>query len=404
VQRQSTGTEGDYEVRLFESRDRDGYLALYDAVLGDGSERWFDWKYRDNPYADHVSIVVALDGERVVGAKSAVGFEVGHAGRRHRALQPADTMVLPDHRRQGVYSRMTEHMKDVYADREQALFFNYPNEATLSGSLKHGWDHVDSVTTRYRIRDPAAFASVDAGPLDGALDAVGRTVADAVLGRRSPVGDVFGRRRDATTSPDESLDESPDELTVRRHRRVPVETLAGLYRRRVPGRFHVVRDERYLDWRYGNPNWEYTAYTAQRGGHPVCGAVVGRGANAGVEEASLTDLLPLGGPANGTAAAPVADSADAAAPAGDSADAAAVALLDRILADYRDVEVVTAADGALPAGTLAAFGFLPDTQPPLSWVSSPRNLVAYSLDDSLDREHLADPDEWVLGLSDRDTR
>lgn len=393
MQRQRPEPDGDYEVRLFESGDRRAYLALYDEVLSGGDDRWFEWKYVDTPYVEHVPIVVAAADGRLVGAKSGMAFEIGRDGTAFSALQPADTMVHPDYRRQGIYSRMTEYMKDVYADRGLGLFFNYPNEATLSGSLKHGWDHVDSVTTRYRVRDPAAFAGVGFGPLDGVLDAVGRRAADLVLGRRSSVRGVLGRR---------SAVDAADDLTVRRHPRVPVEALAGLYRRRVPDRFHVVRDERYLRWRYGNPNWEYTAYTVQRDGRPVCGAVVGRGETAGVEEASLADLLPLGGPAErglGSGSGP-----DSGFGPGRAPSAATTALLERILADYRGVEVVTAADDALPAGTLAASGFLPDTEPPLSWASSPRNLVAYPLDDAIDRERLADPAEWVLGLSDRDTR
>ena len=386
MQRETPRSDGDYEVRFFESGDRQAYLALYDEVLSGGTERWFEWKYADNPYVDHVPIVVAVADGQLVGAKSAVGFEVGREGTRLAALQPADTMVHPNYRRQGIYSRMTEHMKAEYADREQALFFNYPNEATLAGSLKHGWEHVGSVTTRYRIRDPAAFAGAEFGPLDGALEAAGRAAAEAVLGNRPSGRGVLGRRFSG---------DDADELTVRRHRRVPVETLAGLYHRRIPDQFHVVRDERYLDWRYGNPDWEYTAYTTQRAGHPVCGAVVGRGQNAGVEEASLADLLPFGGPPSEGEDEGDADS---------GGPAATAALLERVLADYRGVDVVTAADGAVSGGTLPSYGFLPDTEPPLSWGSSPRNLVAYPLDDSLDRERLADPDEWLLGLSDRDTR
>lgn len=378
---------GDYAVRLFEPRDRAGFLSLYDRVFGGRSDGWFDWKYAGNPYTDHVSIVLALDGETVVGAKAGMGFELARAGRRLPALQPADTMVHPDHRRRGLYSRMTEYMKDHYADRERALFFNYPNEATLAGSLKHGWERVGTVTTRYRVHDPAAVAGLDAGPLgagplDGVVDAVGRGLASGLLGARRLVAGG-GERRSPTG------DTTP--FRVRRHETVPVETLAGLYRRHVPDRFHVVRDERYLRWRYGNPDWAYTAYTVERDGEAVCGAVVGRGHVNAVEEASLVDVLPLGGPAR-------------AAPTSRTPSPAATALLGRVLEDYRDVDVVTASDDAFPAATLSAYGFLPDTGPPLSWVSSPSILVAYPLSSALDRRTLGDRDAWHLGLGDRDTR
>ncbi|MFC7070958.1 GNAT family N-acetyltransferase [Halobaculum lipolyticum] len=361
-----------YTIRLFEPGDRDGYLALHREVLGGGSDEWFDWKYVDNPYADHVAVVVATDGDRVVGAKSGMGFEVGRGDERFLALQPGDTMVHPDHRRQGVYSRMTEFMKSTYADAPQALFFNYPNAATLPGSLKHGWSEVGTVTTRYRVADPVGFAGVGAGPLEDAVGRAGRAVAGGLLG----VPRLGSRVADG--------------LSVRRHREIPVATLADLYRRAVPDTFHVVRDETYLGWRYGNPRWEYTAYTVERGGRPVLGAVVGVDDDADPTVASVVDVLPMRGSGTGRADDPARRDAE-------------YALFDRIVASS-EAGVFAAADGAVSPSTAARFGFLPDTAPPLSWVATPSTLVAYPLDEAVDTPALASLDGWTLGLSDRDTR
>jgi len=365
-----------YTVRLFEPGDRDGYLALHGEVFDGGGEAWFDWKYVDDPYTDHVAVVVATDGNRIVGTKSGMPFEVGWNGRRFPALQPGDTMVHPDHRRRGLFSRMTEYMKSTYADAPQALFFNYPNHATLRGSRKHGWREVGRVTTRYRIADPAAFAGVDAGRLDGALSRTGRTVADGLL--RLP---RLASREAA-------------DLTVRRHRDVPVDTLASLYRRSTPDGFHVVRDEAYLGWRYENPQWEYTAFTVERGGRTVLGAVVGADEEADPAIASVVDVLPLRASGDG------GDTDDVSARARLAAERA---LLDRIVAAY-DVDVFVAAEDSFARSTFLRFGFLPDTAPPLSWASSPSTLVAYPLDDALDTPDLSALDGWTLGLSDRDTR
>ncbi|MFC7097591.1 GNAT family N-acetyltransferase [Halobaculum marinum] len=367
-----------YAVRLFEPSDRDDYLALHRRVLDGGSEAWFDWKYVDNPYTDHVAVVVATDGTRVVGTKSGMGFEVARGGERFLALQPGDTMVHPDHRRRGIYSRMTEYMKSAYATAPQALFFNYPNYATLPGSLKHGWREVGEVTTRYRVANPAALAGVDAGRFDAALDRLARTVADGLL--RLP---RLGTR-------------VADRFLVRRHDDVPVGTLADLYRSAVPDTLHVVRDETYLDWRYDNPQWEYTAFTVERAGRPVLGAVVGCGDADGIRRASLVDVLPM---------RDRGDSDDGDAPAAGDTDrtAAEVALLDRVVSAV-DADVLGVADGAFSPSVLARFGFLPDTAPPLSWVSTPSTLVAYPLDDALDTPALSSLDGWTLGLGDRDSR
>lgn len=362
----------EYQVRLFEPEDRAGYLDLYGTVFGETTDTWFDWKYADNPYTDHVTIAIATTGDSIVGAKSQVGFELSRDGRRFIGLQPADTMVHPDHRRHGVFSQMTEFVKEVYADREPALFFNYPNEATLAGGLKHGWTKVDHVTTRYRVHNPVSLGEVDAGPLNEILDTASRAVARGLL----------RLRRIAPTA--------TNEITVRRHPIPPVETLADLYRRAVPNRLHVVRNETYLDWRFGNPNWEYTAYIAKQNDVPVAGAVVGRGVQDGLAEASLTELLPLSKGSSGKRE--------------DSGVREKRALLERIVEEYRDVDVITAPDQAIPDALYSSFGFLSDTSPPLSWVASPSVLVAFPLDEELDRSDIDTLDDWVLGLSDRDTR
>lgn len=362
-----------HTVRLFRPDDRDSYLDLHETVFGHAGDAWFDWKFVDNPYFDHVPVVVAVDGGRVIGAKSGVGFEVAHEEMRWRGLQPGDTMVHPEYRRQGVYSQMTEFMKCAYDDGPAALFFNYPNHATLPGSLKHGWREVGTVTTRYRVQNPVGFVGPTLGPLSGVVAPLARTAVDGVF------------RLSRARAP------SDDTLTVRRHAVIPVETLADLYRRAVPERLHVVRDETYLDWRFDNPSWEYTAYTVERAGRPVLGAVVGRDATDGQSRAALTEVLPL-------------RSAQLHAPAGDRARREAeTALLDRILQEFGDVDVLTAAEGALHGSVFSTFGFLPDTCPPLSAVASPSTLVAYPLTPEVERIGFDCLDDWVVGLGDRDT-
>lgn len=365
MQAERKRSEG-YLVRLIEPDERDDYLDLYRTVMGDAGDAWFDWKYADNPYTDHLAIAVAVKDGQVVGAKSQVGCEVARGTDRYPALQPADTMVHPAHRRQGLYSRLTEHVKAVYADHEATLFFNYPNDATLSGSLKHGWTHVGPATTRYRVQNPAGFANRAGGRFGRTALCVGRGVVRAYDGLR--------RRGDR-----------PDDLHVRQHESVPVEALADCYRRQPPDRLHVVRDETYLDWRFGNPQWDYTAYTVERSGEPVVGTVVGRRTVAGAPQVSLTEVVPP-------------------APAGGDEEARA-ALLDAVLSGHPAADAIVAADDAFSNATFRRFGFLPDSAPPLSWVASPSNLVCYPLSDAFrDEREPDDVDDWVLGLGDRDTR
>ncbi|WP_276261514.1 GNAT family N-acetyltransferase [Haloglomus litoreum] len=355
-----------YEVRPFdlEAGDRAGFLDLYGEVFGGGSRAWFDWKYVSDPYTAHVPIVVATHRGTVVGAKAAMPFELsaGGAGEPLPALQPCDTMVHPDHRRQGLYSRMTELMVERYADRETALLFNFPNSATLAGSLKHGWKTVRRVPTHYRIQRAGAF--LDAGRGLGRL-------ADAAAS-------VTLRARDAFASA------PPDDVTVDSHGAPPVGVLASIAARAPPARLHAHRDERFYAWRLHNPTREYTTYVARRGGRPRAAAVVGTDPEEPTRAAEVVELSPL------TVA--------------DRETGVLRGLLRAVVRDHADADVVAISGLGLPGGLLRELGFLSDLFPPLSAVSDPSTLVAYPLTDHPALGAVHDRDGWALRGLEQDTR
>ena len=262
--RQATGASDQYEIRPFEPGDREGYLSLYNRVLSGGGDRWFAWKYADNPFADHVPIVVATDGDSVVGAKSAVPQRIRVGDRAVDALQPADTMVDPDHRRQGLFSRMTEVMKEHYADRSSQLFVNFPNDKTLAGGKKHGWVEVGRVPTYYRIQRARGIVGDDLpAPAGQALDLL------------DPVFDAY------LTVREKLAPSPPADLVVEECDGVPADVLATLYERAVPDELHAERSAAFYDWRFGNPKWTYRTYLAGLAGssgtlsEPDVGVVVG---------------------------------------------------------------------------------------------------------------------------------
>jgi hypothetical protein len=309
--------------------------------------------------------VVAVAGGKVVGAKSGMAFHVARGGVTMLAIQPCDTMVAADHRRRGLYSRMTEYMKEVHRDGEASMFFNFPNEVTLAGSLKHGWVTVGIVPIHYRIQNPAAFV-FDSGTRLPVLPRAMRAITDR--NRRL-------RERSLGTS---------GAVRVEGHPSIPVETLAGLYARAVPDRYHVVRDETFYGWRFGNPNWRYTAYTASVDGVAEAAIVVGRRrVPDGQDNALLTDALPL---ALARAAPEVYD-----------------ALLARIVADHHDADAIAASGETLPGEVRKRFGFHSNGSFPLSQVTSATTLVAYSLSETVGSD-LYDQSNWTVQFSDMDTR
>lgn len=343
-----------HAIREFESGDRASFSELYETVFDDTrDEEWFDWKYRRNPYMDHVPITVATDGAgQIVGARPFLALPLSIEGRRELALQPCDTMVHPDHRRQGLFTRMTERAIERYADHETALFFNFPNEHSQAGYEKLGWEPIGHVTTRYRIHRPSK----------------GLTGASAVQNIAGSVANVVQRGYLGIL---DRLAQLPSGMTVSKHDCPPVDELLTLYRSATPSGVHVLRDDQFWRWRFENPDWTYGYYLVHDHGEPVAGAVVGEKADK-QGHVRLTDIVPV-------------------TPSGD----ATAALLAAVIDDHRDYDAILA-PSTLPTAVCTAYGFLSDTRLPLSAVSSPTTLVA--------RPATRDADVWPPALRTVQTR
>ena len=363
-----TPDDDPYEIRPYEPGDREEFLELYDLVLGDRNDEWFRWKYEGNPYTDHVPMIVATVDDRVVGTKPCLALELRVGSRTLRGYQPADVMVHPDHRRRGLYSRTTERLKEHYRDRDPALFFNFPNPATLSGSLKHGWQVVEEVPTFYRVQRPDALVD------DERLSRLASAVRPAARG--------YLRARDVTVR-------RPSEITVDRFEGVPVGPFVRLYERAVPSTLHANRDETFYGWRFENPQWEYDAYVARRAGEPVAGVVVGTRERAGRHQLCLTDIVPL-------------ESAP-------GREAGLTAILKRVLEERRDAALVAASGRAIPPELLGRFGFHHDGSLPLSALTVPTTQVTYPLGDGGGHEWtvagraVTDPTNWSVTFAEQDT-
>lgn len=361
-----------YTIRRYEPGDEEGVVSLRETVWGQSlSAEWLRWKYAENPYLDHVAMFVAETDGEIVGTRPFVPFRMGLGDTTSLALLATDTMVHPDHRRRGLFTRMTERAVDHYRRAEPAFVFNFPNEKSLPGYEKLGWRAVHTRRTDYRVQNPAAFLRAGG---DGRLRRIVGRVA-------TPMARSYLRLR-------ERVGPAARGVSVERHDGVPVARLTSLYEGAVPAALHAVRDEAFYRWRFDSPRWESpTSYLAAVDGRPVAGVVTQTRTNRrGVRRTALVDVLPLAGDGRRTEVAS--------------------ALLRRVVEDHRESDVLVAPGGVLPDDALATAGFVGDHTPPLSMIAGRRfELAVRSLaeDDSwrMAGHSLTDPATWRLSLAER---
>ncbi|MEF8856473.1 MAG: GNAT family N-acetyltransferase, partial [Haloplanus sp.] len=114
----ATETDDGYTIRQYESGDEQAFVDLFNEVWSAGKTTdWFDWRYRNNPYVDEVTMFVAEYEGDVVVTRPFRAFRVRAGAATRLAFLCTDTMTDSAHRRKGLFARATERALAHYADR-----------------------------------------------------------------------------------------------------------------------------------------------------------------------------------------------------------------------------------------------------------------------------------------------
>jgi GNAT superfamily N-acetyltransferase len=153
----STSAASTIQIRPYRDEDEREVLALLVASLGEGpgghrSAEFFRWKHLENPFGRSFMLVCEAD-RRIVGLRAFLRWRFHVDGRTVRAVRPVDTATHPDYQGRGIFSRLTRAALDVLGE-EADLVFNTPNQKSLPGYLKMGWQPVGRVPVAIRVRRP----------------------------------------------------------------------------------------------------------------------------------------------------------------------------------------------------------------------------------------------------------
>ncbi|MCE7979665.1 MAG: GNAT family N-acetyltransferase [Caldilinea sp. CFX5] len=136
----------DLKIRAYREDPIPSVLSLLQTTLGNSgavrkTEAFWQWKHHANPFGASYGLYAWDEAEqRAAGLRVLMRWVFrDKAGKELSAVRAVDTATHPAYQRQGLFSRLTRQAITELSAAGIACIFNTPNQKSLPGYLKMGW-------------------------------------------------------------------------------------------------------------------------------------------------------------------------------------------------------------------------------------------------------------------------
>lgn len=217
----------------------------------------WSWQFRNEISRDSC-VAVAEMNSRIVGHYAVMWLDMTYAGRSIKGAISTATVTDKSVRGRGVFLALARKAYENIAADGCSLVYGFPNSQSVHGFVtKLNWLEPGQFPVHVKLLKTRAFIARKIG--SGVASSTLARIADAALGVWSAIT-APARRKGLLTF--EEVDAIPDEA-------------AALWASNFgSSRIALLRDKRYLDWRYlRKPGFEYKFVVAKSAGRPVAYAV-----------------------------------------------------------------------------------------------------------------------------------
>jgi len=147
-------------IRSAEPEDLPDALGVAARALGwdpsDPNEAFFRWKHLENP-AGESPMWVAIDGDSVCGFRTMLRWRFTDGSNVCSAVRAVDTATDPNHRRRGIFKKLTLAAVDQLTSAGVEFIFNTPNDKSRPGYLSMGWSDAGKLPVRVSLAGPLSI-------------------------------------------------------------------------------------------------------------------------------------------------------------------------------------------------------------------------------------------------------
>ncbi len=264
----------DLQICTYQSEAIPDILRLTQKTLGNAAatrktEALWRWKHHLNPFGLSYGLFAWAEvQQRVVGLRVLMRWEFQTpAGHSLQTVRAVDTATHPGYQRQGIFSALTRQAIEDLTQEGIHFIFNTPNQRSLPGYLKLGWEVVDKWPVFIKPLKPWRMLKKRLG-----------------VGMTSPPPDQFEAYFEADIVPWSNF--------VKQYGSLISELVANWERQRRQVGCRTPRDLEYLQWRYGqHPHLTYGVYALESSDGLAGFAVLRPNLRYGWQEIVLTDIF-----------------------------------------------------------------------------------------------------------------
>jgi GNAT superfamily N-acetyltransferase len=120
------------------------------------SESYWRWKHEENPFG-RSPVLLAKDEGRVVGVRAFMRWSWQWREKRLEAVRAVDTATDPAYQGKGIFRQLTMAMLEQCGESGIQLVYNTPNDKSLPGYLKMGWEKAGQLPVCVKLLQPLSM-------------------------------------------------------------------------------------------------------------------------------------------------------------------------------------------------------------------------------------------------------
>jgi GNAT superfamily N-acetyltransferase len=144
-------------VRAARESDRPAIIQLLKKSLGESvipiTENFWCWKHEQNAFGRSF-VLLAEEHNAIIGVRAFMQWHWLWKGRTYRAIRAVDTATHPDHQGKGIFKKLTLQQVEQCKREGVHFVFNTPNESSMPGYLKMGWEKQGRMPLKLKVLRP----------------------------------------------------------------------------------------------------------------------------------------------------------------------------------------------------------------------------------------------------------